>query len=64
VLNRKVGDVLVLHQDGRVVARVMVVEVRGPHVRIGIDAPEFLRVHRGELLERLPPDERPAEEGG
>lgn len=49
VLTRRVGESVVIG-DGVVVT---VIEVRGDGVRIGIDAPRSVRVHRAEVLEAV-----------
>lgn len=49
VLSRKVNETIgVAMADGRMV-EVMVVEVRGDKVRLGIVAPHDIPVHRGEI---------------
>ena len=45
VLSRKKDEVIVI-QD---VIRVMVIEIRGDKVRLGIDAPRSMTVHREEV---------------
>jgi carbon storage regulator len=49
VLSRRAGESVVLGDD----ITVTVLEVRGDVVRIGIDAPRSLKVHRSELLAQL-----------
>jgi len=49
VLSRKRGDWLVI--DGSI--RVRVIEVKGDSVRLGIEAPKEVPVHRHEVFERL-----------
>jgi carbon storage regulator len=49
VLSRRAGESVVLGED----ITVTVLEVRGDVVRIGIDAPRSLKVHRAELLAQL-----------
>lgn len=46
VLSRRVGEAIVVGGD----VTVTVLEVRGDIVRIGIDAPRSVAVHRAELL--------------
>lgn len=46
VLSRRVGESVVIGDD----ITVTVLEVRGDVVRIGIDAPRSVTVHRAELL--------------
>ena len=49
VLSRRVGERLVIGDD----IVVTIIEVRSDGVRIGIDAPRHVRVHRAEVLEAL-----------
>jgi len=49
VLSRKKNEALVL--DGRITVRV--IEVRGGKVRLGIEAPREVPVHRGEVASRI-----------
>ena len=56
VLSRRAGESVVLGDD----ITVTVLEVRGDVVRIGIDAPRSLKVHRSELLEQLEESNRQA----
>ena len=64
VVSRRAGDSVVIGDD----VTVSVLEVRGDVVRIGIDAPRSVAVHRSELLAQLaqsnqeaasPPADRP-----
>ena len=54
VLTRRLGQTLMFGPS----IRVTVVGVRGNQVRIGIDAPNSVRVYREELYERLQRDDR------
>ena len=49
VLARKVGQSIVINDD----VEVLVIEVRGDQVRLGIQAPKSIPVHRKELLEQI-----------
>ena len=49
VLSRRAGESIVLGDD----ITVTVLEVHGDVVRIGIDAPRSVKVHRAELLAQL-----------
>lgn len=49
VLSRRVGESVVIGDD----VTVTVLEVRGDVVRVGIDAPRSVSVHRAELLAEL-----------
>lgn len=49
VLARKVGQKIVI--GGNIT--VLVTEVRGDQVRLGIEAPRSIPVHRTELLEQI-----------
>ena len=49
VLSRRVGERLMIGDD----IVITVIEVRGDGVRLGIDAPREVRVHRAEVLEAV-----------
>lgn len=49
VLTRKAGEGIIIGDD----IRITVIELKGGGVRIGIDAPRELRVHRQEVYERI-----------
>ena len=49
VLSRKVDESIII--DGRIT--VQVVEIRAGEVRIGIDAPRSISVHRKEVFEAI-----------
>ena len=49
VLSRRVGESIVVGDD----VTISVLEVRGDVVRVGIDAPRSVAVHRAELLQEL-----------
>lgn len=56
VLSRRPGESIVLGED----ITITVLEVRGDVVRVGIDAPRSLKVHRAELLIQLEASNREA----
>ncbi len=56
VLSRRVGESIVIGED----VTVTVLEVRGDIVRVGIDAPRSVAVHRAELLAQLESSNREA----
>jgi carbon storage regulator len=49
ILSRREGETIVI--DGHI--RVTVMEVRGDQVRIGIDAPRSVSVHRQEVFDQI-----------
>jgi len=49
ILTRRVGESIVVGDD----VTITVFEVRGDAVRIGIDAPRSVQVHRQEVYEEL-----------
>ena len=49
VLARKVGQSIVISDN----IELLVIEVRGNQVRLGIEAPRSIPVHRKELLEKI-----------
>ena len=52
VLTRKIGQSIVIGDD----IEVVVLEVRGEQVRIGIRAPKTVSVHRKEIYEQIQTD--------
>ncbi len=54
VLSRKKNESIII--DGRI--RITVVEVRGDKVRLGIEAPREVPVHRSEVLEAIRREEQ------
>ncbi|MCK5640645.1 MAG: carbon storage regulator CsrA [Gammaproteobacteria bacterium] len=54
VLGRKTGETLIIGEDADI--SVTVLSVKGNHVRIGIDAPSDVPVHREEIYEKLKAD--------
>ena len=53
VLSRRIGESVVIGDGSPEAITVTVLEVRGDVVRIGIDAPRSVAVHRAELLAEL-----------
>jgi carbon storage regulator len=49
VLSRRAGESVVVGDD----VTITILEVRGDVIRVGIDAPRSIAVHRAELLEQL-----------
>jgi carbon storage regulator len=49
VLARKVGQSIVVNDN----VEILIIEVRGEQVRLGIEAPRSIPVHRKELLEQI-----------
>jgi carbon storage regulator len=56
ILTRRVGEQLRIGED----VSVIVLEVRGNQVRLGITAPKSVTVHREEVFERIAQEERVA----
>lgn len=57
VLTRREGETLVI--DGNI--KVTVLSVKGSQVRVGIEAPQEILIHRQELLESEKQPETPSE---
>jgi len=59
VLSRKVGESVVIGGD----VIVTVLEVRGEVIRLGIDAPREVVVHRSEVVEAIAAADTPTADG-
>jgi carbon storage regulator len=63
LLTRKLGENIRIGDD----VKITIVEVKGNHVKLGIDAPPSVKVHREEIYERIQQENRRAaalESGG
>lgn len=49
VLSRKVGETVKINDD----ITLVVVEIRGDKIRLGVEAPKCVPVHRGEVYEAI-----------
>ena len=49
ILTRRVGEVLIIGDD----IKLTVLGVRGHQIRIGVDAPKEVSVHRKEIYDRI-----------
>ncbi len=49
VLSRKKNESVMIGDD----IKIMIIEIRGNKVRIGIDAPKHVKVHREEVYEAI-----------
>lgn len=49
ILTRRIGETLVINDD----IEVHILGVKGNQVRIGIDAPDDVSVHREEIYKRI-----------
>ena len=56
VLTRKPGEGIIIGED----IRITVVELKSGGVRIGIDAPRELKVHRQEVFDRIKQENKEA----
>jgi len=56
ILTRRIGEVLVIGDD----ITVTILSIRGAQVRLGVEAPKSVSVHRAEVFERIA-DERKRE---
>ncbi len=54
ILTRRVGESITIGED----VKVTVLGVKGSQVRVGIDAPKDVPVHREEIYDRIKNEER------
>jgi len=55
VLSRKKGEEIVINDD----ITIVVVEIRGDKVRLGVEAPKQVPVHRREVYNAIHRDDQP-----
>jgi carbon storage regulator len=60
ILTRRVGETLMIGDE----VTVTVLGVKGNQVRIGINAPKDVSVHREEIYQRIKREEHPGETTG
>ena len=56
VLTRKAGEGIIIGDD----IKITVVELKGGGVRIGIDAPREMKVHRKEVFDKIKQENKEA----
>lgn len=56
VLTRKAGEGIIIGDD----IKITIVELKGGGVRVGIDAPREMKVHRQEVFERIKQENKEA----
>ena len=59
VLSRKKNESIVINND----ITIVVVEIRGDKVRLGVEAPKEVPVHRREVYDAIKRNEQLAQEG-
>ncbi|MFH1567316.1 MAG: carbon storage regulator CsrA [Gemmatimonadota bacterium] len=60
VLTRKAGESIVIGSQ----IRITVLEMQGRQIRLGIEAPAEIPVHRGEVYERIKEENEQAAKAG
>jgi carbon storage regulator len=58
ILTRRVGETLMIGDD----VTVQVLGVKGNQVRIGVNAPKHVQVHREEIYQRIQNEKPPAKQ--
>ena len=58
ILTRRIGETLMIGED----VTVTVLGVNGNQVRIGVDAPKSVEVHREEIYRRIQNEKPPAKQ--
>jgi carbon storage regulator len=56
ILTRRVGETVMIGDN----VTVAIIGIKGTQIRIGIDAPKNVVVHRKEIYERIPHEQHPA----
>jgi carbon storage regulator len=60
VLTRKAGESIVIGNQ----VRITILEIQGRQIRLGVEAPGDISVHRGEVYERIVQENQMAIQGG
>lgn len=58
ILTRKIGESVIINED----ITVTVLGIKGNQIRIGVDAPRHVSVHREEIYQRVKKEELEEEE--
>ena len=59
VLTRKAGESIIIGNQ----VKLTVLEIQGRQIRLGIEAPSEVPVHRGEVYERIKEENKKAAQG-
>ena len=60
ILARKVGEAIAIADD----IKITIVDIQGGQVRLGVEAPSHVSVHREEIYQRILEENRRAALGG
>ena len=58
ILSRKIGESIQIDHD----VKIVVLETKGKQVRLGIEAPDEVKVHRSEIYDRIQKELKKLEE--